>query len=71
VRSTPVARSLAGGKVNAKETSALEGPPQHQHRCYRYDVERTVMIQEWNLDPQTGATRPAMDMEGVLPSTSR
>lgn len=24
----------------------------------RYDVERTVMISEWNLDPATGETRP-------------
>lgn len=40
-------------------------PPQAE----RYDVERTIMIQEWNLDPQTGATRPAMDMESVLPNS--
>ncbi len=37
-------------------------------RAERYDVERTVMIAEWNLDPQTGETRPAMDMEGLLPN---
>jgi FtsP/CotA-like multicopper oxidase with cupredoxin domain len=34
----------------------------------RYDVERTVLINEWNLDPQTGETRPAMEAEGVLPN---
>lgn len=33
-----------------------------------YDVERTIVIQEWNLDPATGATRPAMEMEGMLPN---
>lgn len=33
-----------------------------------YDVEKTVMIQEWNLDAATGATRPAMEMEGMLPN---
>jgi FtsP/CotA-like multicopper oxidase with cupredoxin domain len=39
-------------------------PPQPN----RYDVERTVMIGEWNLDPATGETRPAMDMDGMLPN---
>jgi FtsP/CotA-like multicopper oxidase with cupredoxin domain len=34
----------------------------------RYDVERTVVIGEWNLDPASGETRPAMDMEGMLPN---
>ena len=34
----------------------------------RYDVEKTVMIQEWNLDAGTGETRPAMEMEGMLPN---
>jgi FtsP/CotA-like multicopper oxidase with cupredoxin domain len=34
----------------------------------RYDVERTLMLAEWNLDPATGATRPPMEIEGVLPS---
>lgn len=33
-----------------------------------YDVEKTVLIQEWNLDAVTGATRPAMEMEGMLPN---
>lgn len=33
-----------------------------------YDVEKTVLIQEWNLDAATGATRPAMEMEGMLPN---
>jgi len=33
-----------------------------------YDVEKTVVIQEWNLNAQTGATRPAMEMEGMLPN---
>lgn len=34
----------------------------------RYDVEKTILIQEWNLDRATGATRPAMEMEGMLPN---
>ena len=34
----------------------------------RYDVERTIAINEWTLDPSTGATRPSMDMEGMLPT---
>jgi FtsP/CotA-like multicopper oxidase with cupredoxin domain len=34
----------------------------------RYDVERTFLIQEWNLNAATGATRPAMEMEGMLPN---
>lgn len=34
----------------------------------RYDVEKTIVIQEWNLNPATGATRPAMEMEGMLPN---
>ena len=33
-----------------------------------YAVDRTLMLAEWNLDPNTGATRPPMDMEGVLPN---
>jgi len=33
-----------------------------------YDVERTVMIGEWNLDPATGVTRPPMEMEGSFPN---
>ena len=33
-----------------------------------YDVERTVVIQEWNLNASTGQTRPAMEMEGMLPN---
>ncbi len=37
-------------------------------RAARYDLERTLMLAEWNLDPSTGATRPPMDMEGVLPN---
>lgn len=35
-------------------------------RATRYDVERTLMIQEWNLT--NGETRPAMDIEGMLPN---
>ncbi len=34
----------------------------------RYDVEKTIAINEWNLDPSTGATRPPMEMEGMLPN---
>jgi FtsP/CotA-like multicopper oxidase with cupredoxin domain len=37
-------------------------------KAKRYDVERTVMIAEWNLDPTSGETRPAMDMDGMLPN---
>jgi manganese oxidase len=33
-----------------------------------YDVERTVMINEWNLDQATGETRPPMEMEGMFPN---
>ena len=33
-----------------------------------YDVERTLLIQEWNLNAATGETRPAMEMEGMLPN---
>jgi FtsP/CotA-like multicopper oxidase with cupredoxin domain len=31
-------------------------------------VERTILIQEWNVDAATGATRPAMEMDGMLPT---
>lgn len=34
----------------------------------RYDVERTIAINEWNLHPASGATRPPMEMEGMLPN---
>ena len=34
----------------------------------RYDAERTISIAEWNYDMATGETRPAMDMEGLLPN---
>jgi FtsP/CotA-like multicopper oxidase with cupredoxin domain len=34
----------------------------------RYDVERAIAINEWNLDPSSGATRPPMEMEGMLPN---
>jgi len=34
----------------------------------RYDAERTLLLGEWNLNSQTGATRPPMDMEGLLPN---
>ena len=34
----------------------------------RYDVERTILIQEWNLNAANGETRPAMEMEGLLPN---
>ena len=34
----------------------------------RYDVEKTVVIQEWNLDMGTGMTRPAMEMAGMQPN---
>lgn len=34
----------------------------------RHNVERTIAINEWTLDPSTGATRPPMDMEGMLPT---
>jgi FtsP/CotA-like multicopper oxidase with cupredoxin domain len=37
-------------------------------RPQRYDVERTVLIQEWSLNAGTGQTRPAMEMEGMLPN---
>lgn len=34
----------------------------------RYDVDRTIAISEWTVDPSTGATRPAMEMEGMFPN---
>jgi len=34
----------------------------------RHDIERTILISEWNFDASTGETRPAMDMEGLLPN---
>lgn len=34
----------------------------------RYDVERTLLLAEWNLDPSSGATRPPMEMPGMLPN---
>ena len=37
-------------------------------RAPQYAVDRTLMLGEWNLDASTGATRPPMDMEGVLPN---
>ena len=37
-------------------------------RSTQYAVDRTLMLGEWSLDPSTGATRPPMDMEGVLPN---
>ena len=33
----------------------------------RYDVERTLLLAEWNLDPSSGATRPPMEMPGRPP----
>ena len=34
----------------------------------RYDVEKTLLIQEWTLDPMSGETWPAMEMTGMLPN---
>jgi len=34
----------------------------------RYDVERTVLIQEWTMNPASGETWPAMEMTGMLPN---
>ncbi|MEK7424319.1 MAG: multicopper oxidase domain-containing protein, partial [Actinomycetota bacterium] len=34
----------------------------------RYDVEKTVVIQEWNLNAASGETWPAMEMEGMFPN---
>ena len=33
-----------------------------------YDLERTVLLGEWNLNPRTGDTRPPMQMEGAFPN---
>jgi len=33
-----------------------------------YDLERTIFLGEWNLDPQSGDTRPPMQMEGSFPN---
>ena len=37
-------------------------------RQQRYDVEETVVIQEWTLNPMSGETWPAMEMTGMLPN---
>lgn len=34
----------------------------------RYDVEKTILIQEWTLNAATGETWPAMEMPGMLPN---
>ena len=34
----------------------------------RYDVQKTVVIQEWTLNPMSGETWPAMAMTGMLPN---
>ena len=33
-----------------------------------YAVERTIMLGEWNVDPQTGATRASMNQMGAFPN---
>jgi FtsP/CotA-like multicopper oxidase with cupredoxin domain len=33
-----------------------------------YQLERTILLGEWNFDPQTGDTRPPMQMEGSFPN---
>lgn len=33
-----------------------------------YDVERTLTVSEWTADSQSGRTRGAMEMEGMLPN---
>ena len=33
-----------------------------------YDVERTLLIQEWTMNPASGETWPAMEMAGMLPN---
>ncbi|GIU94215.1 MAG: hypothetical protein KatS3mg012_0672 [Gaiellaceae bacterium] len=38
------------------------------NKAQRYDVEKTVLIQEWTLNPSTGETWPAMEMTGMLPN---
>ncbi len=39
-----------------------------QKRAVRYEVEKTILIQEWNVDATTGDTRPAMEMDGMFPN---
>ena len=39
-------------------------------RPLRYVVEKTVVIQEWNLDTASDRTRPAMEMAGMQPNSS-
>lgn len=34
----------------------------------QYDVEQTLMLGEWLLDPSTGETRPPMQMDGAFPN---
>ncbi len=33
-----------------------------------YAVDKTLMLAEWNVNTQSGDTRPPMDMEGMLPN---
>jgi manganese oxidase len=33
-----------------------------------FDIERTIFLGEWNLDPATGATGPPMQVEGSFPN---
>lgn len=42
--------------------------PPKRAQAASYAVDRTLMLGEWNLDPASGDTRPAMDMEGLLPN---
>lgn len=37
-------------------------------RAKGYDVEKTILIQEWNVNAVSGETRPAMEMDGMLPN---
>jgi FtsP/CotA-like multicopper oxidase with cupredoxin domain len=39
-------------------------PPTHA----AYDIERTLLLGEWNLNSDTGGTRPPMQMEGSFPN---
>lgn len=37
-------------------------------KAQRYDVEKTMLIQEWTLNRSTGETWPAMEMTGMFPN---
>ena len=64
---TPIGRAFKGSltQLRPEEAGAFVIEPKQPPS---YDVDKTIVIQEWNLDAATGATRPAMEMTGMLPN---